>query len=104
MFPPQISDIDNAKYISSIGLMKSCDHNGVIEYIDPFKININWEKLLLTGKENSCIYVKMGNVREFITNIFDKIQFNFILITGDGDETFPYDIMNEREFYNIINN
>lgn len=34
MFPPQIIDIDAVKYISSIGFMKACDENEIINYID----------------------------------------------------------------------
>jgi hypothetical protein len=103
MFPSEISNIDSVKYLSSIGFMKSCDDNQIINYIDPFKINIDWKKLLSTGNDKSCIYVKMGNFKEFI-NIIDRIPFNFILITGDGDETFPKDVLPYELFINIINN
>jgi hypothetical protein len=103
MFPQEIENINSAKYLSSIGFMKACDDNQIIHYIDPFRISIDWNKLFNTGKNNSCIYVKMANVYEFIQNI-DNIPFNFILITGDGDETFPNDILSIEMFLKIINN
>ena len=103
MFPPKIIDIDNAKYISSIGFMKACDDNEIINYIDPFKLTNDWGKLLSHGKNNSCIYVKMGHFRDFL-NIINHIPFQFTLITGDGDETFPTDLISLDVFENIINN
>ena len=33
------------KYLSSIGLMKACDENKIITYINPFEIIIDWDKL-----------------------------------------------------------
>jgi hypothetical protein len=103
VFPEQLDNIDKTKYISSIGLMKACDQNNVINYIDPFTISIDWNKLISIGKDKCCIYVKFRNFNEFI-EIIDKIPFNFILITGDGDETNPTTLMNIDVFYNIINN
>jgi len=103
MFPPQIIDIDAAKYISSIGFMKACDDNEIINYIDPFKLTNDWGKLLSQGKNNSCIYVKMGHFRDFL-NIINHIPFQFTLITGDGDETFPTDLISQDVFENTINN
>jgi hypothetical protein len=103
MFPTEISNIDSVKYLSSIGLMKGCDDNHIINYISPWKIEIDFEKVLTIGKNNSCIYIKMGNLLEFV-NIIDRIPFNFILITGDGDETFPDNILSSELFINIINN
>ena len=103
MFPNKIEDINSAKYLSSIGLMKACDDNQIIHYIDPYRIRIDWNKLFCIAKINSCIYIKMGNINEFIQNI-DNIPFNFILITGDGDETFPNDILSIDTFLKIINN
>lgn len=105
MFPTQISDIDKAKYICSIGCMKSCDDLEIIHYIDPFTIEVNWSKMLTHTyhQQPPCIYVKMGKVNEFI-QVFDRIQYPFILITGDGDETFPDDIIPFNLFKNIIEN
>ena len=101
-FPIEISNIDKTKYLSSIGLMKACDQNQIINYISPWQISIYWNKLLTTGKNGSIIYVKFGNINEFIDNL-NKINFNFI-VTGDGDETMPYSLMDIDKFYDIINN
>lgn len=102
-FPKEIHNIDKTKYISSIGLMKACDQNQIINYIDPWQISIDWNKLLATCKNESIIYVKFANINEFIDNL-NKINFKFILVTGDGDETMPYSLMDIDKFYNIINN
>ena len=105
MFPTQISDIDTAKYICSIGCMKACDDLQIIHYIDPFTIQVDWSKMLTHTyhQQPPCIYVKMGKINEFI-QVFDRIPYPFILITGDGDETFPDDIIPFNLFKNIIEN
>jgi len=102
-FPNEIYDIDKAKYLSSIGFMKACDENQIINYLSPWQITIDWNRLLTNGKDGSIIYVKFANMNEFI-NILNKINFKFILVTGDGDETMPYSLMDIDKFYEIINN
>jgi len=103
MFPNEIKDIDNAKYICSIGLMKACDDNNIINYISPYELIIDWNKLINYGKDYSCVFVKMEKINEFI-HFLDKISCKIILVIGDGDFTFPFDIINETNFINIINN
>jgi len=102
-FPDKINNIDKVKYLSSIGMMKSCDQNQIINYIDPWQISLDWDKLISQGKEGSLVYIKFANIQEFIQNI-DKIPFKFILITGDGDETNPNSLINIDTFFSIINN
>jgi hypothetical protein len=102
-FPNELGNIDKTKYLSSIGLMKACDETKIINYINPWGISIDWNKLYNVGKDGCCVYVKFGNINEFLQNI-DKIPFKFILVTGDGDETMPYSLMDIDTFYNIINN
>lgn len=103
LFPNELAEIDKKKYLSSIGLMKALDDNKIINYINPWGISIDWNKLISNGKNGCCIYLKIANFMEFIENL-DRIPFNFILITGDGDETMPYSIMDIDKFYEIINN
>ena len=102
-FPIEICNIDKTKYLCSIGLMKGCDETQIINYINPFTITIDWDKLYKVGKNGCCVYVKMGHINDFIKNL-DNIPFDFILITGDGDETNPYSLLNIDLFFNIINN
>jgi len=102
-FPNELDIIDKTKYLSSIGLMKACDENKIINYIDPWSISMDWNKLFNVGKNGTCVYVKFANINEFIQNI-NIIPFNFILVTGDGDETMPYSLMDIDKFYEIVNN
>ena len=69
-FPNELNDIDKIKYISSIGIMKACDDNQIINYINPFEIKIDWNKLLNNGKDGTCIYVKFANIMDFINRYF----------------------------------
>jgi hypothetical protein len=102
-FPPELNNIHTYKYLSSIGLMKACDENKIINYINPWGISIDWNKLYNVGKDGCCVYVKFANINEFIQNI-NNIPFKFILITGDGDETNPNSLINIDTFYNTIKN
>jgi len=102
MFPLQIEDIDKSKYISSIGCMKACDDNDVIKYIDPFVLNIDWERFCRQGKDGSAIYVKFEHLHNFV-HVFNYINFRFVLVTGDGDHTFPHDLISYDIFETLIN-
>lgn len=100
-FPYELNDIDKTKYISSIGFMKACDENEIINYHNPFDLTIDYNKLYSQGKDGCCIYVKLNKIYEFVNNI-QNINFKFILVTGDADECNPYSLMDIQSFYNII--
>lgn len=72
-FPNEINDIDKMKFLSSIGFMKACDENQVINYINPWGISIDWHKLITFGKNGSIIYVKIGNMNQFLNNLKVKL-------------------------------
>ena len=98
-----LDKIVNCTYISSVGLLKACDENNIITYHkDPSQIIHDYSKLG-NGKEGCCIYIKFAFIREFVYQILEQIPFKFILITGDGDETMPYNIFNMETFQSIVN-
>jgi hypothetical protein len=85
-------------YVSSRGILKSCIiHNSnpassskTIDGIDLSKIT-----------EHSTVYITGSAVSEFAKHL-DKIQNNFILVSGDCDETIPTDIFSDDEFNKFI--
>jgi hypothetical protein len=89
---------NNCFYINSMGFRKSCDmfstlnHNNVNEY--------NFNNL----KNNDILYIKTDALYHF-SKIINKINKNFILVTGCSDYTVPNDIFpNIIEFNNFIEN
>ena len=99
-----LEQIKNCKYISSVGLLNRLDELGVITYHQqPSNIRHDYSKLQ-NGYDNVCIYIKFSNVREFMYYVLPTLNYRFILITGDGDETMPNDMFDMVTFNNLINN
>jgi hypothetical protein len=103
----KLDEIKNCKYISSVGMLKLLDELDIITYgdgiiDDAHKVTYNFSKIS-EGYDGVCIYVKFSYISEFFINVFHRINYKFILITGDGDETIPNDIFNIDTFNNIIN-
>lgn len=102
MFPDEIKEIDKTKYISSIGLMKACDDNLAINYIDPWDLTIDWDKLINANNPNCCICVKMTHLNKFST-IYDQIPYNYTLLTCDGHDFLRCNYISEHVFARMIN-
>jgi len=93
------------KYISSRGLLKSCDIYSLTP-ISGISNMINYN-LNFQGKINihhPTIYVCISSLKYFIKYISNTILYEYILVTGDNDETCPYDLLTEEEFKQFISN
>jgi len=97
-----IDQIKDCEYITSIGMMLSLDELNMIKY-DQNGAHYDFNKIS-NGKDGCCIYIKFQYLSHFINNILPQINYKFILITGDGDETLPNDFCDLHTFYYIINN
>jgi hypothetical protein len=73
----------SCKYISSRGIRKSCD-----VYND------------LPTKDYDTVYVHVDNMNDFNTKI-QNTPYKFILVSGDGDMTFPE---NTGDYTKLLNN
>jgi len=51
----------------------------------------------ISNKPNATIYVNSFNLDYFINNIHDKLENNYILVSGGDDHTIPYDIKNYKK-------
>lgn len=101
-----MSESDNY-YVSSRGLMKSCNlysktPKSSIRYLLNYsQSDFNDLKKLTNPK----IYVCSSAMQDFCNNLLPHIDFSFILVSGDCDETIPYDIFNgEEQLVKFINN
>lgn len=99
-----LEQLKECKYISSVGMLLSLDDNNIITYHkEPGRITHKFSKLL-NGKDGDCIYIKFAFFHQFIHHVLPHINYKFILVTGDGDETMPDDMIDMGTFNNIINN
>ena len=91
---------NECKYISTRGILKSCN----IYSTDLYNKNFATYNNFLNIKDNDTIYVRFDNLKEFI-NKFNIINNKIILVIGDGDETFPDSFFDSDEkFINFIEN
>lgn len=84
------------KYVCSKGLVESFD---IIVLSNEEYINIT-----NNTKKNPIVYIKVDFLKK-LTNVINKINFNFILVTGSGDYTIPTDIFERyQDFLQLIEN
>jgi hypothetical protein len=92
-------------FVSSRGLMKICDYfsNDIyssIHFMKDYPPLNKIEKI-----RNPVIYVCNRAIRNFVDIILPTIHFKFVLVSGDSDDTMPFDIFyTDNEFNNFINN
>jgi hypothetical protein len=93
-------------FVSSRGILNACD----IKSLNPSssistlkQYNMNSDNIK-TFEDGTTIYVCTSAVRTFIQTLFNKINFKFILVTGDCDYNCYTDILSETDFNIFINN
>ena len=96
---------NNNKYVSSRGLMKSCNFISSTP-ISSIRKLINYPDIkLIELLDNPIIYICSSAIPDFINNYFQKIDKQFIIVSGDCDESIPNDIFRtEQEYLNFIEN
>ena len=89
---------NNCFYINSMGFRKCCDMYSILNH------NVVNEYDFNNLKENDILYIKTDAIYNFSKNI-NKINNNFILVTGCSDYTIPNDMFpNIDEFINFVEN
>ena len=81
-------------YVSSRGLMKCCD------VFPPMPVSsirrcydYDWDTL----KSHATVYVPSSAIPDFIKRVWPTIKVPIILVSGDCDETVPYDIFSDGD-------
>ncbi len=94
---------NNNIYVSSRGLLKSCDYFSLTPHSSIRQL-YNYPQLekIKTIKTPS-IYICSSAIPHFITAMLPLIDFNFILVSGDCDETIPQEILNESTLFKLLN-
>ncbi len=95
-----MNEENNCKYVSSRGILKSCDifSSTPISDVQSF---INYD---LSGlKENSIVYVSTSAIPYFFKIVMPSLTQPIILVSGDSDLTCPNNIFSsDKEFLQFI--
>lgn len=96
-----MSSEENMIYVSSRGILKSCDIHSNIFVSSTYSVSgydIEWNNI----KDGSTIYICSSAIPYFISNIFPNVKNYFILVSGDCDESIPLHIFKDNNFIKFI--
>lgn len=89
-----MKDENFCKYVSSRGLLKSCEIHSSEPISDIPQIhNYDFTKLM----DNSVLYIASSAIPFFVKNVFNSIENKIIIVTGDSDCTVPFDMFSSNE-------
>ena len=90
-------------YVSSRGILKSCDYYS-LKPISSIRYIYNYPNIdTIKDIKNPVIYVCGSSILDFINTLLPLINKQFILVSGDCDETMPYDILNKNILNTLLN-
>jgi hypothetical protein len=94
---------ENNIFVSSRGILKSCDYYSLTPY-SSIKQLYNYLPLeKIKTIKNPTIYVCSSAILHFINTMLPLIDFSFILVSGDCDETIPQEILTSNDFNKLLN-
>ena len=93
---------ENNIFVSSRGFLKSCDYYSLTPY-SSIKQLYNYLPLEnIKTIKNPTIYVCSSAILHFINTMLPLIDFSFILVSGDCDETIPNEILTSDDFNKLL--
>jgi hypothetical protein len=93
---------ENNIFVSSRGILKSCDYYSLTPY-SSIKQLYNYMPLEnIKTIKNPTIYVCSSAILHFINTMLPLINFSFILVSGDCDETIPDEILTSNDFNKLL--
>ena len=93
----------NNYFVSSRGLLKSCDYLSQ-NPSSGIRALINYPPLdTITNIINPSIYICSSAISHFIQVLLPIIDFSFVLVSGDCDETIPNNILSSELFNKLVN-
>jgi hypothetical protein len=90
-------------YVGSRGLLKSCNYFSSNPISSIRRMAFYPELKTINHMKNPIIYVCNSAILHFNT-IMPYIDFSFVLVSGDSDDTMPYDILKPDAFETFISN
>lgn len=94
---------NNNTHISSRGILKSCDYYSRKPQSST-KLLHNYLPLEnIKSMKNPSIYICSKAALHFIDCMLPLIDFSFILVSGDCDETIPTEVLTDDNFNKLLN-
>lgn len=94
---------NNNIYVSSRGLLKSCDYFSLTPQSSIRQL-YNYPPLeTIKNMKNPRIYICSSAIPHFINAMLPFIEFSFILVSGDCDETIPDEILDANTLLKLLN-
>jgi hypothetical protein len=91
-------------YISSRGILKSCDYYSLTPHSSIKRLYNYPDIKVLDTIKTPTIYVCSSAIPHFISVMLPLIKNEFILVSGDCDETIPDEILNGDNLKQLLNN
>jgi hypothetical protein len=90
-------------YVGSRGILKSCNYFSSNPISSIRRMAFYPELKIIKQMKNPIIYVCNSAILHFNT-IVPYIDFSFVLVSGDSDDTMPYDVLKPDTFETFISN
>ena len=90
-------------YVGSRGILKSCDYHSTNPISSIRRMAFYPELKKIKQIKNPVIYVCNSALNHFNT-IMPYIDFSFILVSGDSDDSMPFDVLRPEVFETFISN
>lgn len=93
---------ENNLFVSSRGILKSCDYYSLTPHSSTYQLYNYLPLEEIKSIKNPSIYICSSAIFDFITTMLPLINFSFILVSGDCDETVPQEILISDDFNNLL--
>lgn len=90
-------------YVGSRGILNSCDYHSTNPISSIRRMVFYPELKTIKTMKNPTIYVCNSALNHFNT-IVPYIDFSFVLVSGDSDDSMPYDVLKPEIFDTLIAN
>lgn len=90
-------------YVASRGILNSCDYHSTNPISSIRRMVFYPELKKIKNMKNPIIYVCNSALNHFNT-IVPYIDFSFILVSGDSDDSMPYDVLKPEVFDTLMAN
>jgi hypothetical protein len=93
----------NNYYVSSRGILSSCDYHSTNPISSIRRMVFYPELKTIKQMKNPVIYLCNSALNHFNT-IVPYIDFSFVLVSGDSDDSMPFDVLKPDIFETFISN